>query len=92
MQQKEPPKIEFPCEGYPIKVLGDNENNFHDFVIEMLRLHSEEQHIDFLSIKASESRNGKFVSVTVKIVAQSEQQLSDIHKAFMATGRVKMVM
>ena len=92
MQKKDPPKIEFPCEGYLLKILGDNADDFQEFVIETLKSHSKEEHIDRLSIKAAESRNGRFISISVKIVAQSEQQLSDIHKTFMATGRVKMVM
>lgn len=92
MQKNNPPKIEFPCKGYLIKVIGDNAEDFQDFVIETLKLYSKAEHIDLASIKSSESRNGRFVSITIKIEAQSEQQLSDLHKGFMATGRVKMVM
>lgn len=92
MEQKEPPKIEFPCEGYPIKVLGDQAVDFEMFVISTLLKHSKESEIDRSSIKNNVSRNGRFISVTVKITAQSEAQLSAIHKEFMDSGRVKMVM
>jgi putative lipoic acid-binding regulatory protein len=92
MQNQEPPKIEFPCPGYPIKVLGDNSNDFQSFVINTLKSLMPEDDIDLLGLKISESRNGRFISVTVKIVAQSENHLSTLHKTFMDSGRVKMVM
>lgn len=92
MQQKEPPKIEFPCVGYPIKVLGDQAVDFEMFVISTLLKHAEESDLDRSSIKHNLSRNGRFISITIKITAQSEAQLSAIHKEFMDSGRVKMVM
>jgi putative lipoic acid-binding regulatory protein len=34
-KQQEPPKIEFPCPNYPIKVVGVNSDNFRGFVIKI---------------------------------------------------------
>ena len=92
MQNQEPPKIEFPCSGYPIKVLGINEDSFQDFVIETLKGLMPEDDIDLVNMKSSASRNGRFLSVSVKILAQSENHLSTIHKTFMDSGRVRMVL
>lgn len=92
MQNQEPPKIEFPCPGYLIKVIGENENDFQGFVIDTLKTMMPEDDIDLLAMKASASRNGRFLSVSIKIVAQSEAHLSTIHKTFMGTGRVKTVL
>ncbi|MCM2009566.1 DUF493 family protein, partial [Pseudomonas aeruginosa] len=33
----QPPKIEFPCERYPIKVIGDAGEGFSDLVVEINR-------------------------------------------------------
>ncbi|MFC3153154.1 YbeD family protein [Litoribrevibacter euphylliae] len=92
MQNQEPPKIEFPCPGYPIKVLGENADDFESFVIDTLKNLMPEDDIDLLGLKSSASRNGRFLSVTVKIVAQSEGHLSDIHQTFMSSTRVRMVL
>ena len=92
MQNQEPPKIVFPCPGYLIKVLGDNAEDFQNFVIDTLKTIVPEDDIDLLAMKSAASRNGRFLSVSIKIVAQSEAQLSQIHKTFMDSGRVKMVM
>ncbi|GLQ32449.1 YbeD family protein [Litoribrevibacter albus] len=92
MQNQEPPKIEFPCPGYPIKVLGENAHDFQDFVIETLRGLMPEDDIDLLGMRSAPSRNGRFLSITVKIVAQSEGHLSTIHETFMSSSRVRMVL
>ncbi|MGX9080699.1 DUF493 family protein, partial [Klebsiella pneumoniae] len=36
----QPPKIEFPCERYPIKVIGTAGEGFSDLVIEVIQRHA----------------------------------------------------
>jgi putative lipoic acid-binding regulatory protein len=92
MQNQEPPKIEFPCPGYPIKVLGENAEDFQEFVLDTLKNLMPEDDIDLLGVKSSPSKNGRFLSITVKIVAQSEGHLTTIHQTFMSSSRVRLVL
>ncbi len=90
MSEPSAPKIEFPCDNYPIKVIGDNHPALHDQVVEIMQKHAPG--IDLTEISAQVSRNGSFVSIRVRICATGESQLKSIHAELLATGRVKMVM
>lgn len=88
--QQEPPKIEFPCENYPIKVIGDNADDFATLVIQVMQKYVID--FDHNTVSLNPSRNGTFVSVRLSITATGHDQLKDIHEALLATGRVKMVL
>ena len=83
------PKIEFPCERYPIKVIGDTVVGFRDTVIEILSKHAK---VDLQTLAERQSKEGKYTTVQLHIVAESENQLHDINSALRATGIVKMVL
>ncbi|WP_207063856.1 DUF493 family protein [Motiliproteus sp. SC1-56] len=89
MSKQEPPKIEFPCEGYPIKVIGQNGSGFEDLVIEVVQKHAPD--LDSTEVSVQASRNGRFLSVRFRITATGPSQLKSIHQDLMATGRVQMV-
>ncbi len=89
-QQPSPPKIEFPCENYPIKVLGDAADDYVDFVVESVQVHTPK--IDMERINVQQSRNGRFTSVTLFITATGIEQLEAMHQALRRSGRVKMVL
>ncbi|MBJ9977953.1 DUF493 domain-containing protein [Pseudomonas sp. S75] len=82
-------KIEFPCEDYPIKVIGDTGVGFSDTVIEILKKYAE---VDMSTLAERQSKEGKYTTVQLHIVATSEDQLQDINSALRATGIVKMVL
>lgn len=84
------PKIEFPCERYPIKVIGDAGEGFADLVIEVIQRHAPD--LDATSLVVRDSRNGRFLSVQVLITATGVEQLQAIHVDLRATGRVHMVL
>lgn len=86
----QPPKIEFPSENYPIKVIGDAGEGFSDMVLEVVRRHAPE--VDEDSLVVRDSRNGRFVSVQVLITATGIEQLQSIHVDLKSTGRVHMVL
>ncbi|GLZ84187.1 DUF493 domain-containing protein [Pseudomonas sp. BN414] len=86
----QPPKIEFPCERYPIKVIGDSFDGFSDLVIEIIRRHAPD--LDAGTLVVRDSRNGRFLSVQVLITATGVDQLQAIHVDLRATGRVHMVL
>ncbi len=84
------PKIEFPCERYPIKVIGEAGEGFHDLVIEVIQRHAPD--FDASSLVARDSRTGRFLSVQVLITATGIEQLQAINSDLRATGRVHMVL
>ena len=82
-------KIEFPCDDYPIKVIGDTSVGFTAAVIEILGKHAK---IDVSTLAERQSSNGKYTTVQLHIVATGEDQLRDINSALRATGVVHMVL
>ena len=89
MTKTEAPKIEFPCD-YPIKAIGDNGDDFKALVIDTVRTFAPD--IDEARVTLNPSAKGNFVAVRFFIQATGKEQLELIHKALLATGRVKMVM
>lgn len=86
----EAPKIEFPCERYPIKIIGDAAEDFIEVVTEVILRHAPDFDQDNLTRR--DSRNGRFYAVQVHITATGEEQLQAINVDLRATGRVYMVL
>ncbi|AHG42855.1 hypothetical protein N018_22600 [Pseudomonas syringae CC1557] len=82
-------KIEFPCNDYPIKVIGDTSVGFTAAVMEVLEKHAT---VDLATLAERQSSNGKYTTVQLHIVATGEDQLRDINSALRATGFVHMVL
>jgi putative lipoic acid-binding regulatory protein len=82
-------KIEFPCDDYPIKVIGDTTVGFTDLVIEILAKYAT---LDIKTLAERQSSNGKYTTVQLHIIATGEDQLRDINSALRATGVVHMVL
>ncbi|MBK8187235.1 MAG: DUF493 domain-containing protein [Cellvibrio sp.] len=90
MSQPQPPKIEFPCENYPIKVLGESAPELHTYVIEVMERHAPG--FDQTRITINESSKGRFQSLTVWITATGVDQLTAIHNDLRINRLIKMVM
>lgn len=90
MTTTEPPKIEFPCSDYPIKIVGRASAEFRAFVLAVVAEHAP----DFKPETASfnPSRNGRFESVRVAITATGEAQLTELFRALKANSDVQMVL
>ncbi len=84
------PKIDFPCERYPIKVIGEAGEGFREVVIEVIQRHAPD--FDETTVVTRASRNGRFLSLQVLITATGVEQLQAIHVDLRATGRVHMVL
>ena len=69
--------LQFPC-SFPIKVMGRDAPDFRETVIEIVAGHAGR--IDNNSIRSSPSRMGNFVSITVTIQAESQDQLDRIYQ------------
>ena len=68
--------LQFPC-SFPIKVMGRDENAFKDTVVKMVQKHAG--NLSDGDIRVAPSRKGNFVSITITINAESQQQLDDIY-------------
>lgn len=90
MATPEPPKIEFPCPDYPIKVLGDAGTELHALVIEVMEQHAPG--FDASCIRIKDSRNGRYQSISISITATGEPQLRAINDALRLNPITKMVM
>jgi putative lipoic acid-binding regulatory protein len=84
------PKIEFPCQRYPIKVIGDAGEGFAALVIDVMRRHCPD--FDETTLVLRDSSKGRFMTVQVQITATGMDQLQAIHVDLRATGRVHMVL
>jgi hypothetical protein len=69
--------LEFPCE-FPIKLMGRDTPSFRNTVRSLVEKHTGRLSDD--AIQSSLSRNGRFISVTITVNAQSRQQLDDIYR------------
>lgn len=83
-------KIEFPCERYPVKVIGDAGDGFKELVIGVIRRHAPD--LDETTLVVRDSRNGRFLSLQILITATGVDQLQAINTDLRATGRVHMVL
>jgi len=90
MSEIQPPKIEFPCPDYPIKVVGKNADDFRDFVIEIVRVHAPD--LDVSRITLQDSSKGTYQSVRMFITATGEDQLKSLHEDLIASDRVHLVL
>ena len=81
--------IEFPCE-FPIKMMGRDSPEFHATARALVEKHTGP--LDDDAIQSSVSRNGNFVSITVVVVARSQQQLDDIYREVTSHDDVLMAL
>ena len=69
--------LAFPCE-FPIKMMGRETPAFHETARSLVEKHTGPLADE--AIQSTLSRNGRFVSITVTVNAQSQQQLDDIYR------------
>ena len=81
--------FEFPCD-FPLKVMGFTADDFDALVVAIVRKHVNDLREG--AIAAKQSRNGKYVSITVTIQAQSQAQLDGIYTELSRHERILMVL
>lgn len=69
--------LEFPCD-FPIKIMGRESDDFRALARALVEKHTGPLADE--AVVSALSRNGAFVSVTVTVIAQSQQQLDDIYR------------
>lgn len=88
-QEKELPRIEFPCD-YPVKVMGFASAAFQTEVMEVIHRHANQ--VPDHRITERVSAKGNYLSITVIIEATGEDQLKSIFQELMRQENVKMVL
>lgn len=81
--------FDFPCD-FPIKMMGRNTPEFRMTAVSIIEAHTGT--VDDKKIQSSLSRNGRFVSITISISAQSQRQLDDIYEDVSAHDDVLMAL
>jgi putative lipoic acid-binding regulatory protein len=79
--------MEFPC-SFPIKAMGIATDDFDMLIVGIVRKHYPD--VSEGAVKTRPSREGKYISVTVTIEAQSREQLDNIYLELTAHERVLM--
>jgi putative lipoic acid-binding regulatory protein len=81
--------MEFPC-SFPIKLMGRETDEFRQTARELVEKHTGP--LDDKAIQSALSRNGRFVSVTITVVAESREQLDNIYRDATAHDDVIMAL
>ncbi|MFL0810951.1 MAG: DUF493 domain-containing protein [Agarilytica sp.] len=89
-QGQEPPKIEFPCPNYPIKVMGKASEEYREAVLEIIEVHAAG--FDRTRVRIQDSSKGTFHSLTVYIEATGVDQLKNIFEDLKKHPSTKMVL
>ena len=83
------PAMAFPCE-FPIKAMGLASESLQLTILEIVQRHAPEA--SDRALKSRPSGNGKYVSITVIINAQSREQLDAIYMDLSACEHVLMAL
>ena len=81
--------LEFPCE-FPIKAMGLACDELEIAVIEIVN-----RHVDDLgegAVRMKPSRNGKYLAITITVMAHSKQQLDAIYLDLTACEHVSIAL
>ena len=81
--------LEFPCD-FPIKMMGRDTPGFRSTARALIEKHTGP--LDDCAIQTAQSRNGRFVSITVTVCAQSQQQLDNIYREVSSSDEVLMAL
>ena len=81
--------MHFPCD-FALKVMGENSDDYAAYVLSICQKHVAGVTENCLHTRPS--RNGKYIAVTVKLIATSRQQLDDLYIELNAYKHTKMAL
>ncbi|MGY8862497.1 MAG: HP0495 family protein [Pseudomonadales bacterium] len=87
---KEVPKIEFPCANYSLKIVGLKTADYHAWVMQCVQQLAPD--LDPKKVQVVDSRNGTFQSIRLAVTIKSADHLQQIYQTLMASGKVKLVL
>ena len=89
----EEPELEsllaFPCD-FPIKIMGQTQPGFAQAVLAVVTRHAPD--FDAATMEMRNSREGKYLTLTVTIRAVSREQLDELYRELCDHPMVKMVL
>jgi len=89
MPDPEQSLIAFPCE-FPIKIMGKTQPGFAQAVVEVVKRHAPE--FDPATLEVRPSREGRYLSLTCTVQANSREQLDDLYRELCDHPMVTMVL
>lgn len=81
--------LEFPCD-FPIKIMGRECNRFYALARSLVEKHTGP--LDDTAVHSALSRNKRFVSVTITVRAESQDQLDAIYREVTSHDDVLMAL
>ncbi|MCX7140088.1 MAG: DUF493 domain-containing protein [Proteobacteria bacterium] len=81
--------LAFPCD-FPIKIMGQTQPGFAQAIMDVVLRHAPD--FDAATMEMRNSREGKYLSLTVTIRATSREQLDDLYRELCDHPMVKMVL
>lgn len=90
MNPEDAPKIEFPCDDYVIKIVGDSVPELKPFTTSVLKKYDST--VTDGSYRENPSKNGNFISLTVKMRIEKESHLTDLFNELKENALVRMVL
>ena len=84
-----PSLLEYPCD-FPIKVMGRTQAGFAQAVLGIVQAHAPD--FDGSTMEMRTSKQGKYLSVTCVVRAQSREQLDALYKELCDHPMVVMVL
>lgn len=88
--KEDPPKIEFPCEDYVIKIMGTHSDDYQERMLEIVERHAPG--FDRSKVSYKVSGKGTFRSINLFITATGPEQLHALHMDLRSTPETKMVL
>ena len=74
----------------PIKVMGANQEDFESLVVSIIQKHANVLEEEVIINRVS--RNGRYISITIQIQAESQDQVDAIYRELSAHERVLMLL
>ena len=81
--------MSFPCD-FPIKIMGRDEADFREETLALVESHVGQLPPEAVSTQSS--RNGRFLSVTVTVRAESREQLDALYRTLTSHERILVVL
>lgn len=81
--------LTFPCD-FPLKIMGRAAPDFDSLVVEIVLRHVGSVREGAISVR--ESRGGNYVSVTVTVQAESQDQLDALYRELSGHEQILMVL
>jgi uncharacterized protein len=89
MEEDNKELLNFPCE-FPLRVIGDDADDFRDFVLGIIRRHVPE--LDDQTVSVQPSSKGRFTSIRMKFTASSRQQVDALYIELSGHSRVRFIL